>query len=153
MSEENGIYLKRLNRGNILNYGTLLERYAKCLHFYSSEISEGYIITLSEYKADKILDRFLVIWMIMCDDIAVGYIGCTYTSIDNGIFISEVYIHDQYRRKGYCKQAIHLCINMLRSEFKPKTISLHVLANNNIARNIYLNIGFKPINELMQLKG
>ena len=65
-------------------------------------------------------------------------------------FIFDVEIKDEFRGKGYGKQAM-LLIEEKARELGIKRIGLHVFAYNDVAKNLYERIGYK-ISSMNMLK-
>lgn len=63
--------------------------------------------------------------------------------IKNG-FIFDLEIKEEFRGKGYGKQAM-LLIEEKARELGLKSINLHVFASNTVARNLYESIGYQPV--------
>ena len=61
--------------------------------------------------------------------------------IESG-FIFELYVDEKFRGKGYGKQAMSLIEEKAR-ELGLKSLGLHVFAVNNVARNLYENVGYE----------
>ena len=57
-------------------------------------------------------------------------------------FISELYVDEKYRGKGYGKQAM-LLIEEKARELGLKSIGLHVFGINQTARNLYEAVGYE----------
>ncbi len=57
-------------------------------------------------------------------------------------FISELYVSENYRGKGYGKQAM-LLIEEKARELGLKSIGLHVFGVNHAARNLYEAVGYE----------
>lgn len=61
--------------------------------------------------------------------------------IKNG-FIFELYVAENFRGKGYGKQAM-LLIEEKARELRLESLGLHVFAVNNVARNLYKSVGYE----------
>ena len=59
-------------------------------------------------------------------------------------FIFDIEIHEEFRGKGYGKQAMQLIEEKAR-ELGLKSINLHVFASNRVARNLYESLGYQPV--------
>jgi ribosomal protein S18 acetylase RimI-like enzyme len=57
-------------------------------------------------------------------------------------FIFDIEIKEEFRGKGYGKQAMQL-IEAKARELGLKSISLHVFASNRMARNLYEGLGYQ----------
>jgi ribosomal protein S18 acetylase RimI-like enzyme len=60
----------------------------------------------------------------------------------NDGFISELYVEEKFRGKGYGKQ-IMLLIEEKARELGLKAIGLHVFGSNKIAQNLYKAVGYE----------
>lgn len=58
-------------------------------------------------------------------------------------FIFDIEIREEFRGKGYGKQAMQLIEEKAR-ELGMKSIGLHVFASNKVARNLYESLGYQP---------
>ena len=78
------------------------------------------------------------------DDIAVGIIWLR-AELDGPVksgYIFDVEIKEEFRGKGYGKQAM-LLIEEKARELGIERMGLHVFAYNDVARNLYERIGYK----------
>jgi len=86
------------------------------------------------------------LYMLYDGDQAVGVIWLR-ANLDRPTksgFIFDLEIKEQFRGKGYGKQAMQLIEEKAR-ELGLKSINLHVFASNKVARNLYESIGYQPV--------
>ncbi|MHA1987889.1 MAG: GNAT family N-acetyltransferase [Promethearchaeota archaeon] len=75
---------------------------------------------------------------------------------DGLVELEELFILEDYRRKGVGSELIKFCINAVQNHFKnlgikPRRIYLFTNENNEGARKLYENFGFEPIANLGHL--
>lgn len=63
-------------------------------------------------------------------------------------FIFDIEIREEFRGKGYGKQAMQLIEEKAR-DLGLKSINLHVFASNRVARNLYESLGYQPVSLTM----
>jgi ribosomal protein S18 acetylase RimI-like enzyme len=75
---------------------------------------------------------------------AVGmvWLSANLNDVAQSGFISELYVDEKYRGKGYGKQAM-LLIEEKARELGLKSIGLHVFGVNQTARNLYEAVGYE----------
>ncbi|MEG1613833.1 MAG: GNAT family N-acetyltransferase [Clostridia bacterium] len=122
---------------------------AQCKSFYSvGATSRGYDQKLAEKTFDYLMCRHENLWGYMMDDrdsgLPVGYALITsYWCNEEGgnvIILDELYIDSVNRHKGYGK----LFLEWIENEFKDRIVSitLEVLADNLIAKDLYHKLGY-----------
>lgn len=87
----------------------------------------------------------------LCEDNS-NIIGYIYLYIDNDMvgIIDALFVEENYRGKGIASLLIDLAFKWFKdNDIKTKEIS--VMKDNNIARNLYINRGFKVIKETLRL--
>ena len=97
-----------------------------------------------DYLPNGVKTKNQYLYTIFDDEQAVGLIWLSANPNDpaqNG-FISELYVDEKYRGKGYGKQAM-LLIEEKARELGLKSIGLHVFGVNQAARNLYEAVGYE----------
>lgn len=70
---------------------------------------------------------------------------------NNKGFIYDIRIREEYRGRGFGKQAME-DIEKVGREFGIKSMGLHVFAHNPIARSLYEKLGYKETSVVMEKK-
>lgn len=87
------------------------------------------------------------LFTIRSDGQEVGMIWLALKPNNKG-FIYDIKIREDYRGRGFGKQAME-DIEKVGREFGIKSIGLHVFANNQIARSLYEKLGYKETSIVM----
>lgn len=107
----------------------------------------------SKYMADKFLsieaiqeeiNRGTVFKILILNNQPIGF--TEYKIDENRIFLSKLYMHKDYRNKGYGKLMLNDCINYGK-ENKKESIYLTVNKHNK-TKDKYLHLGFKIIDSV-----
>lgn len=98
---------------------------------------------IDRFKKDDWLGEFIFQIYDIKRDIEVGYIS--YSRWDNNYCISCLYIHEQFRKKGFGTAAIRKLLTKLKI-YKPDYIFGFVHKNNSTAIRIYKAAGFRFLN-------
>jgi len=74
----------------------------------------------------------------------VGYLwfGTTARATEKVAYLFQIYIHPQYRRQGYGRQALSAFEKEARNQ-RYDTLSLHVFATNQGAHRLYQAMGYR----------
>lgn len=100
--------------------------------------TEGhYIMSLRETGSQQIVG---MIWF-----------GIQESNEPPGAFIWDFSIYEQYRGKGYGKQALEALHRKLK-EMGTYNVSLHVFGHNKVARSLYEKMGYEVTNVVMSKK-
>ena len=59
------------------------------------------------------------------------------------LWIYDIVVHEEYRRRGYAERILHLAEDRAR-ELGAGTVELHVFGHNQAARALYEKLGFTP---------
>jgi ribosomal protein S18 acetylase RimI-like enzyme len=104
-----------------------------------------------EAKRRAIFDRFVrdspygKAWLIACDEKYVGYVVLTVSfSFEYGgydAFIDELYIAEEYRRRGIGQQAMEF-VEVAAAELGVNAIHLEVSHGNDPAIGLYRRVGY-----------
>jgi ribosomal protein S18 acetylase RimI-like enzyme len=90
-------------------------------------------------------DQFL--WSLMDEEQKVGFL---WVQVKEGkAFIYDFLIHEEFRGKGYGKQALTAMDEKLRS-MNVESVALHVFGDNITAQELYKRMGFEITNMHMQ---
>jgi len=80
------------------------------------------------------------------DDIMVGMVTVMDKPSNNRAYgFTNMFIADNYQRKGYGKQAVAVILDKFQKQRKADTVELCVHESNKIALSIYKNFGFIEI--------
>ena len=87
------------------------------------------------------------LWTLMDGDQKIGFI---WVQVKDGRgFIYDFLIHEEFRGKGYGKQALAAMDERLQG-MNVESVSLHVFGNNIPAQELYKKMGFEVTNIHMQ---
>tara|TARA_B100000586_G_C19988251_1_gene375111 strand:+ start:271 stop:729 length:459 start_codon:yes stop_codon:yes gene_type:complete len=75
------------------------------------------------------------------ENILIGLVSCYFNKNKTG-FINHASVIREFHKMGIFKKLLNSCINYGK-ELKFQSIKLEVEKENHIAKNIYLNLGFK----------
>ena len=141
-------------------FGTYLERLIP--GYAADNIRAGYwsedeALEKARKQTDALLSQGLqtkdhYLYTLYDDDIAVGMVWLR-AELDRPVksgFLFDVEVKEEFRGKGYGKQAM-LLIEEKARELGIKRIGLHVFAYNDVAKNLYERIGYK-VSSLNMLK-
>lgn len=101
---------------------------------------------LSNNAIKKLIDDGAVFKLMMLDDKPIGF--TEYVKEDNRVFLSKLYIHKDYRHLGYGKQLFLDCYKYAKDN-NLEAIYLTVNKYNTPSYNIYLHLGFKVIDSVV----
>ena len=76
-------------------------------------------------------------------DIVVGFAMYGCFGENKETWIDRILIDEQYQRKGYGREAMKLLINLVLNKYDINTIYLSIVRNNDIARALYKELGFR----------
>lgn len=129
------LYLKKIDMEDIPFLNNVRNQYAeKYLH-------DSRIFTL-EQSYLWYLNSGLDYWILMDDNNRIGYFRLTnYSHLNNNIMVG-LDISPEYRGQGYAKKGYKLMLDYLFYNRSLHKVSLEVLSNNDIAKNLYKKIGF-----------
>jgi ribosomal protein S18 acetylase RimI-like enzyme len=92
-------------------------------------------------------DQYL--WSLMDGDRKIGFLWVHVK--DNKAFIYDFLVHEEYRGKGYGKQALTAMDERLQS-MNVASVGLHVFGDNISAQELYKKMGFEITGIHMQKK-
>ena len=76
----------------------------------------------------------------------VGYAACV--PKEDCLFLSKLYVHKDYRRKGISRCFVNEMIALCKSEYQFNRIRLMISKINHDSYNAYLRMGFKNIDSV-----
>jgi ribosomal protein S18 acetylase RimI-like enzyme len=89
------------------------------------------------------------LWSLMDGDQKAGFLWAEVK--ENKAFIYDFLIHEEFRGKGYGKQALAAMDEKLQS-MNVESVSLHVFGDNTTAQELYKKMGFEITGIHMQKK-
>ena len=107
---------------------------------YDNSIDENFIV--KNYFQNVIKNENNILLCYEEDEIIKGYIYLKPIDIDNkkGYLIDGLYVDTEYRNNGIATKLIEKALTIVENiDF----IDINVMANNNIAINLYKHFGFK----------
>jgi GNAT superfamily N-acetyltransferase len=109
-------------------------------------------VALAGLLSDPGLGR---VWLILDDDVAVGYVVlCFGYSLEwrgRDAFVDEFYLRDDYRGRGWGRQAMDFVEKAARS-LGVRTLHLEVVRENAAALQVYRKLGFEEHASTMMSK-
>jgi ribosomal-protein-alanine N-acetyltransferase len=81
-------------------------------------------------------------YVVYLDGLLIGY-GGFWLVLDEA-HITSVTIREEYRGQGFGKQLVAFLLDKAR-EVGTRLATLEVRASNDLARNLYLSFGFRPV--------
>lgn len=97
-----------------------------------------------EYFSNK--SNFEYLQISELSKIIVGFVGYTYKSLSAEIYIWNLAVSPEYRKKGFARALVTQVLNEAKS-VQAKKIFLKVSSNNEAAINLYESLGFKKVSE------
>jgi len=131
---------------------------------YASEISNNFRITMDEARtsATKQIDSMLsqglstpnhflynIILTTSDGDSRLGYLWIIVEIKKKRCFIADIFLHEEFRHQGWGRKILELLETNMKEEGINR-ISLSVFANNNIAREFYIKMGYEFTDMNMQ---
>ena len=101
---------------------------------------------LSEKAITSLIDKGAIFKLLIENDQIIGF--TEYIKEDNRVFLSKLYIHKNYRNKGYGKILFNDCLEYTKNNNLNK-IYLTVNKYNTPSYNIYIHLGFKVIDSVI----
>ena len=104
---------------------------------------ESFIDTVNEcFKEAELYTRWCPV-AIYCDDIVVGFAMYGAFGENPDTWIDRIMIDYKYQNRGFGKCAMKELIKIVTKRYEVHTVYLSFVKDNNIARNLYENLGFK----------
>lgn len=109
----------------------------------------------TEWSDDSyVIETFIMErWGVMIGKINIGY------SVDEGgvpgeeASLSDLFIVEQYRERGYARKLMEAAIEYAREELGSETVRLGVLINHEWVKNWYHRLGFKLVtNQVIEME-
>jgi len=131
---------------------------------YAQDISRNYRIPLEEARASSVdqIDKFLSqglstpnqflyeIWLVEgATEDRIGYLWLDVDETKHHCFIYDIYLLEALRGKGLGRKTLEL-LEVQMAERNIQRISLHVFAENAIARELYDKLGYQVTGLSMQ---
>ena len=101
---------------------------------------------LSEKAINKLIEEGAIFKLLLLDNEIIGFIE--YQKQESKVFLSKLYIHKNYRNKGYGKILFNDCVQYTKS-INLNKIYLTVNKYNTPSYNTYIHLGFKVIDSVI----
>lgn len=80
---------------------------------------------------------------IMNDDTPVGFVLLDWQENERTLGVWRIMVDIEHQKKGYGRAALQAIIEMAKAENKFDMIHIDYIEGNDVAKNLYLSIGFK----------
>lgn len=104
---------------------------------------ENYVASNAASIAQSKFHTFLECYGIYDEDEMVGFSALGKNPEDDTIWIVRHMVDEKHQGKGYGKKGLKAVIKLMQEKFKPKSIFLDVVKENETATNLYVKAGFK----------
>jgi len=104
---------------------------------------ENFVASNAASIAQSKFHTFLECYGIYDKDEMVGFSALGKNPEDDTIWIVRHMVDENHQGKGYGKKGLKAAIKLMQEKFKPKSIFLDVVKENEIATNLYVKAGFK----------
>ncbi len=141
------------------------EKYrADLVEGFAEEIARTTGVTMDDARAaaarqvDSLLSQGVAtpnqtVYTLVLDDSAtpadVGYLWLDFDEAAQSGFVRDLFVFDAYRGRGVAKRTMELAEQCMRERGLPR-ITLHVAADNAIARGLYTKQGYQTVRLTMQ---
>jgi ribosomal protein S18 acetylase RimI-like enzyme len=124
---------------------------------YAQDVSHNYHIPLEEARVSsaKQIDGMLsqglstpnqFLYTIRlsegASDVQIGYLWLDIHEMKRRCILCDIYLYKEFRGKGWGRKTLEL-FETLMAERGIRKISLHVFANNSVARLLYVKLGYQ----------
>ena len=89
------------------------------------------------------------IFCVMDGDTEVGYLWINEQKKGHKVWIFDIVVYEQHRRKGYATAIFTALEKFMRDNLESTRIELHVFGHNHGARALYKKLGFAETNVVM----
>lgn len=123
----------------IKNNASILEKHMDSLMMKVMQVSK--VEFTSNDPMGESYHKSSMFFHIVLDSTIIGYFVCTPGQFKGTVWISEFYIEDLYRGKGYGKTSIEALKIILKAK-KYNKICLTYIEGNTVAEKLYRKTGF-----------
>ncbi|MBA2534091.1 MAG: GNAT family N-acetyltransferase [Rubrobacter sp.] len=81
-------------------------------------------------------------------EIGLLWISPRDSGVGRSVWIYDIIVHEQFRRRGYASRILHLVEDKAR-ELGANKIELHVFGHNHAAQTLYEKTGYQPTSIIM----
>jgi diamine N-acetyltransferase len=114
----------------------------QCIHLHLPPRQSGRIASNLYSLAEAYVEPQLQPRAIYADGRMIGFVMYEFDAEDGCYWIPRFMIDIRYQGQGYGRQAIQAVIDELRSQQPDAPIMLSITPDNEVARNLYLSLGF-----------
>ena len=144
-----------LTEENFNNYSTFLIKEQaddqikalKCSKAESFALAENGLKQLLPYGI-KTTNNFFYNVCDLNKDLIIGFIWYKINENQNKLFLYQIYVFENFRRKGYGRQIIEL-LEIKAKELKVQKIEFHVFYHNSIAIDLYKKMNYNITDIIM----
>ncbi|MEH7273703.1 GNAT family N-acetyltransferase [Neobacillus vireti] len=115
-----------------------------------NKVFEKTIASNSLSLAQASIEENWTVKAIYQDETPVGFTMYGYSEELSGYEICRIMIDYKYQGNGYGKQALNLVIKEMLNQFKCEEIYITFVPHNEIAKQLYLSIGFKDTGRVIK---
>ena len=124
---------------------------------YAQDASRNYCIPLEEARANSVKqingmlsqglstpNQFLYTIQLSkgSTEVEIGYLWLDINEMKQRCILCDIYLHKEFRGKGWGRKTLEVFESQI-TERGIRKISLHVFANNAVARALYEKLGYK----------
>ncbi len=125
------------------------DNYRECLRLQVAEYQTKFVAPNSRSLAKAYVYYDTAIpFVVYSEEKMVGFILLRHYDEGNSYIIDQFMIDERYQGRGYGKQAMKLIIERIKSEGKYSKIILCYIDGDEIAKKLYIGLGFHHTGEV-----
>lgn len=122
--------------------------YLDCMNLTVHKSQEKFVADNKQSLIEACYEEGLYTLGIYENDKMIGFILYDYDETFPGWSMSRFMIGKQFQGKGYGKKAVMEFMDYFKKKHNADKLYISVSLENRVARNMYLNLGFKEIREI-----